>query len=171
MQPCFQVNIFMGYRSLHELKRKKLVPIFLYDNNMVPNKPCPSVHLFDDVSQSRVMISIKYDELTFGPGRIICLNSSNMMLSGQQPMQNHSSTQQKGTSSVLKRELPRETNLDDFARTLVTQWEIKNVLKTGPLLASRCGEGMKREHIKLVLKVTHHIDLKRGRLRSKPFFD
>lgn len=168
-----EADVFLEQRSLHELERNKLLSIFLrvleyYEGNMILTTN--RVQTFDEAFQSRIMISIQYKELTADSRRTIWSNF----------LKQHDATQtaarakppkltsDAGTEAAdeaqlqhLKRKLPHEiseSDLDYLARTLVLNGrQIKNVLKTGQLLALRRGEGLNREHIKLVLNVTQHL--------------
>ena len=168
-----EADVFLEQRSLHELERNKLVSIFLrvleyYDGNMILTTN--RVQTFDEAFQSRIMISIQYNELTTESRRTIWSNF----------LKQHDATQtaartkppkfvgEAGTEDAdeaqlqhFKRTLPHEiseADLDYLARTLVLNGrQIKNVLKTAQLLALRRGEGLNREHIKLVLNVTQHL--------------
>jgi SpoVK/Ycf46/Vps4 family AAA+-type ATPase len=164
-----EADVFLEERSLHELERNKLVSIFLrvleyYDGNMILTTN--RVQTFDPAFQSRILISIDYKELTVESRRTVWANF----------LKQHDSTQTAARAKVpegsgeddkesreqhLKRTLPHEisqADLDNLARTLTLNGrQIKNVLKTAQLLALRRGEGLNKEHIKLVLKVTQHL--------------
>lgn len=168
-----EADVFLEERSLHELERNKLVSIFLrvleyYDGNMILTTN--RVQIFDEAFQSRIMISIQYKELTTESRRTIWSNF----------LKQHDATQTAARSKApkiatdatdedreeaqlqhLKRTLPHEiseSDLEHLARSLsLNGRQIKNVLKTGQLLALRRGEGLNREHIKLVLNVTQHL--------------
>ena len=163
-----EADVFLEERSLHELERNKLVSIFLrvleyYDGNMILTTN--RVQTFDPAFQSRILISIDYKELTVESRRTVWANF----------LKQHDTTQTAARAKVpeggdddkesreqhLQRTLPHEiseTDLDNLARTLTLNGrQIKNVLKTAQLLALRRGEGLNKEHIKLVLKVTQHL--------------
>ena len=168
-----EADVFLEQRSLHELDRNKLVSIFLrvleyYDGNMILTTN--RVQTFDEAFQSRIMISIQYNELTTESRRTIWSNFLKQHDATQTAARAKSPTlgADMGTEDAeeaqlqhLKRTLPHEISegdLDYLARTLVLNGrQIKNVLKTGQLLALRRGEGLNREHIKLVLNVTQHL--------------
>jgi SpoVK/Ycf46/Vps4 family AAA+-type ATPase len=168
-----EADVFLEQRSLHELERNKLVSIFLrvleyYDGNMILTTN--RVQTFDEAFQSRIMISIQYNELTTDSRRTIWSNF----------LKQHDATQTAARAKApklaaeistedveeaklqhLKRTLPHEISdydLEYLACNLVLNGrQIKNVLKTGQLLALRRGEGLNRDHIKLVLNVTQHL--------------
>jgi hypothetical protein len=116
------------------------------------------------------MISIQYNELTTESRRTIWSNflkqhdATQTAARAKAPKlaaETGSEQAEEAKLQHLKRTLPheiRESDLDYLARTLVLNGrQIKNVLKTGQLLALRRGEGLNREHIKLVLNVTQHL--------------
>lgn len=168
-----EADVFLEQRSLHELERNKLVSIFLrvleyYDGNMILTTN--RVQTFDEAFQSRIMISIQYNELTTESRRTIWSNflkqhdATQTAARAKQPkFSGEAGTEDSDEAQLqhLKRTLPHEiseSDLDYLARTLVLNGrQIKNVLKTAQLLALRRGEGLNREHIKLVLNVTQHL--------------
>jgi SpoVK/Ycf46/Vps4 family AAA+-type ATPase len=168
-----EADVFLEERSLHELERNKLVSIFLrvleyYDGNMVLTTN--RVQTFDEAFQSRIMISIQYKELTSESRRTIWSNFlkqhdvTQTAARAKPPKPSIDATgggDEETHLQHLKRTLPHEiseSDLDDLARDLsLNGRQIKNVLKTAQLLALRRGEGLNREHIKLVLNVTQHL--------------
>jgi SpoVK/Ycf46/Vps4 family AAA+-type ATPase len=168
-----EADVFLEERSLHELERNKLVSIFLrvleyYDGNMILTTN--RVQTFDEAFQSRIMISIQYNELSTESRRTIWSNFLKQHDATQTAARGRQQNPVAGASKEdieeaqlqhLKRTLPHEiseSDLDNLARSLILNGrQIKNVLKTGQLLALRRGEGLNREHIKLVLNVTQHL--------------
>lgn len=168
-----EADVFLEQRSLHELERNKLVSIFLrlleyYDGNMILTTN--RVQTFDEAFQSRIMISIQYKELTAESRRKIWSNflkqhdaTQTAARANPPKLATENADQDSDEEHLkhLKRTLPHEiteADLDDLARSLnLNGRQIKNVLKTAQLLALRRGEGLKREHVKLVLNVTQHL--------------
>lgn len=60
----------------------------------------------------------------------------------------------------LKRTLPhnlKPRDIDSLSQMSMNGRQIKNILKTAQLLASKRGEGLSKEHIMTVLDVTQHL--------------
>ena len=165
-----EADVFLEERSLHELERNKLVSIFLrvleyYDGNMILTTN--RVQTFDPAFQSRILISIDYKELTVESRRTVWANflkqhdTTQTAARAKIPEGGGDDNDKESKEQHLKRTLPHEiseSDLDNLARTLTLNGrQIKNVLKTAQLLALRRGEGLNKEHIKLVLKVTQHL--------------
>jgi SpoVK/Ycf46/Vps4 family AAA+-type ATPase len=168
-----EADVFLEERSLHELERNKLVSIFLrvleyYDGNMILTTN--RVQIFDEAFQSRIMISIQYNELTVESRRTIWSNflkqhdaTQTVARGRQQKLVAGASEEEIEEAQLqhLKRTLPHEisdSDLDHLAKSLaINGRQIKNVLKTAQLLALRRGEGLNGGHIKLTLNVTQHL--------------
>lgn len=132
-----EADVFLEARSSHDLERNKLVSIFLrmleyysgilfLTTNRVAN--------IDAAFQSRIHISIEYPELSLSSRRHVW---SNFIALGAM-QQSH------GFS---------ESDLDLLATYEMNGREIKNVLKTAKLLASRQGNQLGVGHIESVLKI------------------
>lgn len=131
-----EADVFLEQRSAHDLERNKLVSIFLrmleyYEGilflttNRVDN--------LDAAFQSRIHISMEYSELSTSSRRHVWLN----FLSG----------------GGGKRHGFSDGDLDALAEYRMNGREIKNVLKTAQLLASKKGEGLGVGHVKSVLAI------------------
>lgn len=170
-----EADVFLEERSLHELERNKLVSIFLrvleyYDGNMILTTN--RVQTFDPAFQSRILISVDYKELTVESRRTVWANflkqhdhtqtaARAKVLTSNDDNDENNDNGEELRKQHLSRTLPHEisdSDLDHLARTLTLNGrQIKNVLKTAQLLALRRGEGLNKDHIKLVLKVTQHL--------------
>lgn len=133
-----EADVFLEARSSHDLERNKLVSIFLrmleyysgilfLTTNRVAN--------IDAAFQSRIHISIEYPELSLSSRRHVW---SNFITLGARQQQSH------GFS---------ESDFDLLAKYEMNGREIKNVLKTAKLLASRQGTQLGVGHIESVLKI------------------
>ncbi|KAI9659109.1 MAG: hypothetical protein M1821_002069 [Bathelium mastoideum] len=134
-----EADVFLEQRSLHELERNKLVSIFLrileyYEGIMflTTNR----VGTFDPAFQSRIHISLDYPELSAESRKLVWKN-----FLGQSLQQNTITDKQ----------------LDQLATMTMNGRQIKNVLKTAQLLASRKDSPLKHEHVMTVLDVTQHL--------------
>jgi hypothetical protein len=134
-----EADVFLEQRSLHELERNKLVSIFLrileyYEGIMflTTNR----VQTFDPAFQSRIHISLDYPELSIDSRKMVWKNFL-------------ASTQQKNTIT--------DRQLDQLSLMSMNGRQIKNVLKTAQLLASRKEASLSYEHIMTVLDVTQHL--------------
>lgn len=134
-----EADVFLEQRSLHELERNKLVSIFLrvleyYEGTMflTTNR----VQTFDPAFQSRIHISLNYEELTVESRKTVW---SNFLESG---------TQEHEIDSL---------QLLELARMNMNGRQIKNILKIARLLASRKDEKLRMGHIMTTLDVTQHL--------------
>ncbi|KAF2496777.1 P-loop containing nucleoside triphosphate hydrolase protein [Lophium mytilinum] len=134
-----EADVFLEQRSLHELERNKLVSIFLrileyYEGIMflTTNR----VQTFDPAFQSRIHISLDYPELSIDSRKMVWKN----FLGG---------SQQKNTVT--------DRQLDQLSLMNMNGRQIKNVLKTAQLLASRKDASLSYEHVMTVLDVTQHL--------------
>ena len=142
-----EADVFLEQRSAHDLERNKLVSIFLrmleyYEGvlflttNRVDN--------LDAAFQSRIHISMEYNELSASSRRHVWCN---FLSSGGKKDHNFS-----------------DADLDALAEYAMNGREIKNVLKTAQLLASKKGEGLGIEHVKSVLAIEkRHINNAAGK--------
>lgn len=127
------------------------------------------VQTFDPAFQSRILISIDYKELTVDSRRTVWANflkqhditQTSARANPPKPAAGDDKANDEIQKQHVIRTLPHkisESDIDNLARTLTLNGrQIKNVLKTAQLLALRRGEGLKKDHIKLVLKVTQHL--------------
>ena len=180
-----EADVFLEERSLHELERNKLVSIFLrvleyYEGIMflTTNR----VQTFDAAFQSRIHISLDYPELDQKSRKTVWVNFLEQHDVAQAASRERppkalisaakSSDTAKGTTSGdaeaekeatelhLKRTLPhamQPKQIDELSHMTMNGRQIKNILKTAQLLASRNGEGLSYEHVQQVMKVTQHL--------------
>jgi AAA+ superfamily predicted ATPase len=136
-----EADVFLEQRSLHEIERNKLVSIFLrtleyYEGIMflTTNR----VNTFDAAFQSRIHISLEYNDLTRPSRRIIWKNFLD--------------------NTAMKHDIT-DKQLEDLSSNKLNGRQIKNVLKTALLLARRKSEKkiLSYEHISTVLDVTQHL--------------
>ncbi|OJD36616.1 p-loop containing nucleoside triphosphate hydrolase protein [Diplodia corticola] len=134
-----EADVFLEERSLHELERNKLVTIFLrileyYEGIMflTTNR----VQTFDAAFQSRIHISLEYPELSVS-SRLTVWN--NFLAASPEK---HAIT---------------ERQLDSLSLMSMNGRQIKNVLKTAQLLASRKETALTYDHVLTVLDVTQHL--------------
>lgn len=130
-----ECDVFLETRSTADLQRNQLVSIFLrlleyYEGilflttNRVDN--------IDDAFQSRIHVSMAYPHLTKESRRIIWQNF------------------------LAKLRLPHKLNdgdMDELANVELNGRQIKNVLKTSQLLATKRGKGLERGIIETVLAI------------------
>ncbi|KAF1351393.1 P-loop containing nucleoside triphosphate hydrolase protein [Delphinella strobiligena] len=130
-----EAEIFLEKRSLHELERNKIVSIFLrvleYHEGIM-FLTTNIVQNFDPAFQSRIHISLDYPELS----------SESRLKVWENFLKQHDISQAKARDHPPKNPNGRQ---------------IKNILKTAQLLASRKGESLKHSHIMTVLEVTQHL--------------
>ncbi|QIW99493.1 hypothetical protein AMS68_005011 [Peltaster fructicola] len=181
-----EADVFLTERTLHELERNKLVSIFLrvleyYEGIMflTTNR----VHTFDAAFQSRIHISIDYPELSIESRRTVWENflkqhNVAQAASREKPLKVLASAAKSNDiakvngeltseeqakqehETHLKRTLPHkmsERDVDTLSQMSMNGRQIKNILKTAQLLASRRGEGLSKSHIMTVLDVTQHL--------------
>ncbi|KAF1931068.1 P-loop containing nucleoside triphosphate hydrolase protein [Didymella exigua CBS 183.55] len=134
-----EADVFLEQRSLHELERNKLVSIFLrvleyYEGTMflTTNR----VETFDPAFQSRIHISLDYQELSIDSRKTVWDNFLN------------NSTQEHTITAP---------QLSELARMNMNGRQIKNILKIARLLASRKEEKLAYEHVLTTLDVTQHL--------------
>ncbi|KAK8151673.1 P-loop containing nucleoside triphosphate hydrolase protein [Phyllosticta citrichinensis] len=149
-----EADIFLEERSLHELERNKLVTIFLrlleyYEGIMflTTNR----VKTFDPAFQSRIHISIEYPELSMESRRTVW---DNFLAQSSRP------------HDITDRQLHSLSLMNMNGR------QIKNVLKTAQLLASRKETDLSYNHVMQVLEVTQHLhnaNMETERTRSSIF--
>ena len=134
-----EADVFLEQRSLHELERNKLVSIFLrvleyYEGTMflTTNR----VQTFDPAFQSRIHISLDYQELSIDSRKMIWKNFLD-------------SSSHDHTISAAQ--------LKELSRMNMNGRQIKNILKIARLLASRKEESLSLEHIRTTMDVTQHL--------------
>lgn len=134
-----EADVFLEQRSLHELERNKLVTIFLrileyYEGTMflTTNR----VNTFDPAFQSRIHISLDYQELTTSSKKKVWKNFLDSF------PEKHSIT---------------EKELHELALMSLNGRQIKNILKIARLLATRKDEQLSHDHIVTTLEVTQHL--------------
>jgi SpoVK/Ycf46/Vps4 family AAA+-type ATPase len=130
-----ECDVFLEARTLHDLKRNRLVSVFLrmleyYEGIlfMTTNR----VSNMDAAFQSRIHVSLAYPDLTSESRRQIWSNF--LDLSSQK-------------SEIWK------GDLDMLADVVLNGRQIKNILKISFLVASRKGVPLKKEHIDTVLAI------------------
>ncbi|KAK0255030.1 hypothetical protein LTR91_011465 [Friedmanniomyces endolithicus] len=198
-----EADVFLEERSLHELERNKLVSIFLrvleyYEGIMflTTNR----VQTFDAAFQSRIHISLNYQELDTKSRKTVWKNfltqhdlaqisardrppKALFSAAKTKPITNGhhnpaspdaaeqldgptaevaTADKEKSEAEALhhKRTLPHEITERDLSRLCdmsMNGRQIKNILKTAQLLASKRGEGLSYEHVKTVMEVTQHL--------------
>jgi ATP-dependent 26S proteasome regulatory subunit len=94
------------------------------------------VETFDPAFQSRIHISLNYEELSIDSRKTVWDNFLNTS------SQDHTIT---------------KVQLDELARMNMNGRQIKNILKIARLLASRKEEKLNYEHIMTTLDVTQHL--------------
>lgn len=132
-----EADVFLEARSSHDLERNKIVSIFLrmleYYSGILFLTTNRVVNI-DAAFQSRIHIGIEYPELSLSSRRHVW---SNFITLGAR-QQSH------GFS---------DSDLDLLATYEMNGREIKNVLKTAKLLASRQGNQLGVGHIESVLRI------------------
>lgn len=169
-----EADVFLEERSLHELERNKLVSIFLrileyYEGIMflTTNR----VSTFDQAFQSRIHISLDYKELSIDSRKVVWQNFLKQHNSAQAAVRERGL---KVSASTIKSDVDNDEarkkhlactmphtitdrEVDALSLMNMNGRQIKNVLKTAQLLASRKGEGLGHGHVMTVLDVTQHL--------------
>ena len=136
-----EADIFLEERSVHELDRNKLVTVFLRvleQFSGIMFLTTNRVETFDPAFQSRIHISLEYQELSPKSRRQVWVNFL-------EPL------------SVEKRHCLTDSQIDKLARMSMNGRQIKNVLKIAHLMALRKEKPLEYEHIMNVLDVTQHL--------------
>ena len=131
-----EADVFLEQRSAHDLERHKLVSIFLRMLEYYEGILFLTTNRVDNIDaafQSRIHISMEYSELSVSSRRHVWSN----FLSG-------GGSKSYGFSAK---------DLDGFAEYKMNGREIKNVLKTAQLLASKKEERLCIGHVKRVLAI------------------
>ncbi len=132
-----EADVFLEQRSSHDLERNKLVSIFLRILEYYEGILFLTTNRVDNIDaafQSRIHISMQYNELSTSSRRHVWVNFLN------------AST--KGNGHGFS-----DDELDKLAGYRMNGREIKNVLKTAQLLASKKGKGLGYEHVESVLAI------------------
>ncbi|KAK7917542.1 hypothetical protein PG985_011150 [Apiospora marii] len=138
-----ECDVFLETRSSHDLERNKVVSIFLrtleyYEGIlfMTTNR----VDNIDPAFQSRIHVSLEYPDLTPASRRRVWQNfleaASAAAVSGE-----------RGTAELT------EADLKDLSALDLNGRQIKNILKTAQLLASRKKSPLKRPFIDTILAI------------------
>jgi SpoVK/Ycf46/Vps4 family AAA+-type ATPase len=130
-----EADVFLEQRSSHDLERNKLVSIFLRILEYYEGILFLTTNRVDNIDaafQSRIHISMQYNELSTSSRRHVWSNFLNMGAKGH------------GFS---------EKEMDMLAEYKMNGREIKNVLKTAQLLASKKGEELGHAHVASVLAI------------------
>lgn len=133
-----EADVFMEARSSQDLDRNKLVAIFLrlleYFEGIMFLTTNRLDHM-DEAFESRIHLTLNYSELDKSSRRQVW---SRFLTRGAQ------------TADVVQFS---DTDLDKLARVQLNGRQIKNVLKTAQLLASRADECLNMSHLDVVLKL------------------
>ena len=132
-----EADVFLEQRSSHDLERNKLVSIFLRMLEYYEGILFLTTNRVDNIDaafQSRIHISMQYSELSTSSRRHVWVNFLN-------------------ASSKGKKHNFSDEDLDKLAEYKMNGREIKNVLKTAQLLASKKGKGLGYEHVQSVLAI------------------
>lgn len=131
-----EADVFLEQRTSHDLERNKLVSIFLRILEYYEGILFLTTNRVDNIDaafQSRIHISMRYGELSKSSRRHVWVNFLNAATKG-----NHNFS---------------DEDLDMLAGNKMNGREIKNVLKTAQLLASRKSEGLSYQHVQSVLAI------------------
>ncbi|KAL8682482.1 MAG: hypothetical protein Q9186_001429 [Xanthomendoza sp. 1 TL-2023] len=132
-----EADVFLEQRSAHDLERNKLVSIFLRMLEYYEGILFLTTNRVDNIDaafQSRIHISLEYNELSTSSRRHVWLN----FLSGSK------------THGFSK------TDIDMLAEYRMNGREIKNVIKIAQLLAGRKKEVLGVGHVESVLGIEKH---------------
>lgn len=132
-----EADVFLEQRSSHDLERNKLVSIFLRILEYYEGILFLTTNRVDNIDaafQSRIHISMQYNELSTSSRRHVWVNFLN--------------ASNKGKGHGFS-----DAELDKLAGYQMNGREIKNVLKTAQLLASKKGKSLGYEHVESVLAI------------------
>ena len=132
-----EADVFLEQRSSHDLERNKLVSIFLRILEYYEGILFLTTNRVDNIDaafQSRIHVSMQYDDLSTSSRKHVWSN----FLSASAKDSKHSF---------------RDADLDKLAEYKMNGREIKNVLKTAQLLASKKGEDLGAAHVQSVLAI------------------
>ncbi|KAK8070541.1 hypothetical protein PG997_010744 [Apiospora hydei] len=135
-----ECDVFLEARSSHDLERNKVVSIFLrtleyYEGIlfMTTNR----VDNIDPAFQSRIHVSLEYPDLTPASRRLVWQNFLAAAANGA-----------KSAATELS-----DADLDDLSALDLNGRQIKNILKTAQLLASRKKTPLRRSFIDTILAI------------------
>ncbi|KAK8099065.1 uncharacterized protein PG998_012306 [Apiospora kogelbergensis] len=144
-----ECDVFLEARSSHDLARNKVVSIFLrtleyYEGIlfMTTNR----VGNIDPAFQSRIHVSLEYPDLTPASRRRVW---ENFLAAANAKA---ASALARGGGAAATAELSGE-DLDELATLDLNGRQIKNILKTAQLLASRKKEPLKRDFVDMILAI------------------
>ena len=132
-----EADVFLEQRSSHDLERNKLVSIFLRILEYYEGILFLTTNRVDNIDaafQSRIHISMQYGELSTSSRRHVWVNFLN-------------------ASSKGRKHMFSEGDLDKLASYEMNGREIKNVLKTAQLLASKKGNVLSCKDVESVLAI------------------
>ena len=132
-----EADVFLEQRSSHDLERNKLVSIFLRVLEYYEGILFLTTNRVDNIDaafQSRIHVSMQYDPLSTSSRKHVW---SNLLMA----------------SAANGKKSFNDAELDQLAEYKMNGREIKNVLKTAQLLASKKGEGLAVAHVRTVLAI------------------
>lgn len=142
-----ECDVFLEARSSHDLERNKVVSIFLrtleyYEGIlfMTTNR----VDNIDPAFQSRIHVSLEYPDLTPASRRQVWQN----FLAAAAAAATGGTTQGGSATTELT-----DADLDDLSTLDLNGRQIKNILKTAQLLASRKKTHLRRSFIDTILAI------------------
>lgn len=133
-----EADVFLEQRSSHDLERNKLVSIFLRILEYYEGILFLTTNRVDNIDaafQSRIHVSMQYNELSESSRRVVWKNFLGMSKDG------------------ATRENFGDEDLAKLAKHTMNGREIKNVLKTAQLLASKKQESLAYGHVASVLAI------------------
>lgn len=148
-----EADVFLEQRSSHDLERNKLVSIFLRILEYYEGILFLTTNRVDNIDaafQSRIHISMQYGELSKSSRRHVWVNFLN--------------------ASKGKKPNFSDEDLDNLAGYKMNGREIKNVLKTAQLLASKKGKGLAYGHVESVLAIEQRHVGEQARMGTKRLF-
>ncbi len=136
-----EADVFLEQRSSHDLERNKLVSIFLRILEYYEGILFLTTNRVDNIDaafQSRIHINLHYNELSVSSRRRVW---DNLLIAS------------KGVNHCF-----RDFELDKLADYELNGREIKNVLKTAQLLASKKGSQLMFWHVMIVLEIEERVE-------------
>lgn len=136
-----EADVFLEKRTDNDLQRNTIVSIFLkkleyYRGIMflTTNRH----HSFDEAFKSRIHIAIRYPDLDTNARRTVWQNF----------LKRAENVYQQGVSIS-------EIEMDEIAQKKLNGREIRNIVKSAQLLASRSRGPLRRSHLEIVWKIEH----------------